>query len=314
MMTFVEFKGKLEAALKDGFEQRFMDVDISYEKIEKTLESYEGLVIRMSNKEMSISIDLDQLYCDFCTDDQRRNFGDMVHEVIDSCFDAFAAAPRRDFLEKLRDYSWVKERLIVEVVPTRGRESLMKTAVSKKIDEDMVAFYKIVEGDYRVLLNIPMLDCYKITAEELHRDAVASMQRKYPATLISLCKMGNPMFELLNTVFAEYGLPCIEDDFELLPLAFSEDGGRQDYDSICTGTYFYDDFWKKTYEKYGVFYLLPISVRDFYVLAGNGLTTAHAEAVIDNYLSVMESLICPDEVFGKHAYVYDVPSATLKRA
>lgn len=110
------------------------------------------------------------------------NYNDIVSRAADQIADRIGMAQKID-LSALGDYEQIKDRLIMEIVPTGGNKDTLEKAPHTEM-EDLSVVYRIFLGENElgkntVLLTDKMLEHYGVSPEQLRVDAGESAPKLF---------------------------------------------------------------------------------------------------------------------------------------
>ena len=161
------------------------DAEIKTQKVDKLQgESYVGISVRPENSNAAVTMDLHTLF-DKVRENPKR-LAAVMSEFLSTLDEAIRNIPKID-ADRLTDYERVKDQRVMQVIPVEpNRERLSQ--IPHKTIEDIAVVYRIDVSDDRhqnasSLVTNTMLECFGVTPEQLHRDAVASQMGHCPPTL-----------------------------------------------------------------------------------------------------------------------------------
>ena len=125
------------------------------------------------------------------------DFNDIVSRAADQIADRIGMAQKID-LSALGDYEQIKDRLIMEIVPTGGNKETLEKAPHMEM-EDLSVVYRIFLGENElgrntVLLTDKMLEHYGVSPEQLRADAGESAPKLFQPVIKPISEvLGMPM-------------------------------------------------------------------------------------------------------------------------
>ena len=300
MMDYKEFVDRVSEELASRLPEELQGADILPRQVDKLQgESYYGISVQPEGTNIGISMDLTPAY-------ERMQAGDSFDAVLDSIAANVADGinNRPNLLaEDIGSYDAMKSKLMVQVVPTAGNETMLAN-VPHMEQEDMSLVYRFVfssdeHGSATTLITNDMLKTYGITAEQLHADAMANAPEQFPASVRSM-----------QEVLAE--MMGIEP--EMMP---GEPGGM--YVATCNqgmngaGCIFYPEFMDQAAEKLGGdFFILPSSVHEVILLPDNGDMSFHElESMVQD---INASEVMPQDRLSDSVYHYDAEEHIFEKA
>ena len=206
------------------------------------------------------------------------DFNDIVSRAADQIADRIGMAQKID-LSALGDYEQIKDRLIMEIVPTGGNEETLEKAPHTEM-EDLSVVYRIFLGENElgrntVLLTDKMLEHYGVSPEQLRADAGESAPKLFQPVI-------KPISDVLGM---NYG----------------------------AGVLAYPGFLDDAAEKLGGdFFILPFSIHEVLLMRDDG--GIKAQELQDIISSVNKSEVMPEERFSDHAYRYDTKAHAFELA
>ena len=193
-------------------------------------------------------------------------------------------------LHKLEDYSYVKERLIVQLdnTDTEFTEDVLETKVL-----DMKMTYGIAvsvtnERMVCVKMTRDMFSHYHITLYELYQDAIRSTEKLFPVQIISVNK------EYLNND------PLLPDNVLCVTNANGPGG---------SSAILYPDTLMKVYDYFDSnYYLLPSSTREWIAVKDNPAMTTD---FLKGALNTVNRKLSRNQLLSDHVYFFDILTKSL---
>lgn len=299
-MDYKEFVDRVSEDLKKVLPEEYQGATITARQVDKLQgASYYGIAIQPENSNIGISMDLKPAFEKM---EQGRNYDQVLAEIGTSAAEGFSNRPQVRAAEIL-DYDAMKDKLMVQVVPTAGNEEMLAT-VPHVEQEDMSMVYRFVfstddRGTASTLVTNQMLENYGITAEQLHADAMVNAPEQFPASVRS-------MQEVLAEIMGM--------DPEMMP---GEPGGM--YVATCNqgmngaGCIFYPEFMDQAAEKLGGdFFVLPSSVHEVILLPDNGTMSAKELESMVQEINATE--VAPEDRLSDSVYHYDSQDRVFEKA
>lgn len=233
---------------------KFPDALVMAQQVDKLQEgSYYGICVKPKESRVGVSLDLAAAYA-------QLEFGIPYEETLDDIVkDVQTGIRKRPNLSvnNLGDYSSMKEKLMVQVIPMAGNENMLAKIPHTKC-EDMAIVYRFVldindRGMTSSSVTNSMLDGYGITKEQLHADAVENAAEKFP---VKLRNMNEMMAEMMG--IAPEMMP--EQEPEMYVVTNNK--------NVCGAScIFYPGFMEQAAEKIGGdFFVLPSSIHEVLLL------------------------------------------------
>lgn len=245
--------------VKNDLANSYPDLDFNIRQVEKLRgESYSGISITPKKGNVGASINLERAF-------EEYQKGVPMIRVIDRLMTAVDKAKEKmpDYdVEQFLNYSQMKDKLIMQVVPTESNAEMLASIPHKEI-EDLSVVYRFAmesteDGMATILINNELLERYGITAEQLMQDAEAIAPEHNPATLRNMSDVMSEMSDgLLNMPPSPMWVASVESGVN------------------GAGIIGYPDFMDQAAEKLGGdFYLLPSSVHEVILIADDGSMNA----------------------------------------
>ena len=215
------------------------------------------------------------------------DFNEIVSRAADQIADRIGMAQKID-ITALSDYEQIKDRLIMEMVPTgRNREVLEKTPHVEM--EDLSVVYRIFLGENEqgrntVLVTDKMLEHYGVSPEQLMADAGENAP-----------KLLQPVVRPLSEVL---GMPMESGAEDTLYVATVQ--GMNHGAGVLAYPGFLDDAAEKLG---GDFFILPSSIHEVLLMRDEG--GIKAKELQDIISSINKNEVMPEERLSDHAYRYD---------
>ena len=299
-MDYREFVDQISEDLKKVLPDELQGVKITARQVDKLQgASYYGITVQPENSNIGISMDLSSA---FEAMENGRSYDVVLAELGTAVADGFSNRPNVRAAE-LMDYEAMKDKLMVQVVPTAGNEEML-AGIPHVEQEDMSLVYRFVietneQGSATTLVTNQMLENYGISAEQLHADAMANAPEQFPASVRS-------MQEVLAEIMG------IEP--EMMP---GEPGGM--YVATCNqgvngaGCIFYPEFMDQAAEKLGGdFFVLPSSVHEVILLPDTGDMSFHELESMVQEINATE--VQPADRLSDSVYHYDAEEHIFEKA
>ena len=298
---FNEFKEQIMEDLKAYLPGKVgEEVTIFENRVEKLQsESYEGLVIKKDSANIGINLNIESLYSAL---NAGKSYEDVFGFAIDITLNGLEGAPAVD-INRLMDYEAMKQTLMLQLIPVKGNEEMLKDMPYQQI-EDLAVVYRFSVGRNEcgiasMLVKNEHLDRYGITKEQLFADAELSAPKLDPATIRPINEVIAEMMGEDFDDFPPYGpmLYVASNVSKIHGAAVLVYPGFLDYAAEVIG---------------GSFYVLPSSVHELLLMVDDGDVDVNVlESMIQE---VNESSVAPNEQLSCHPYHYDVESKVFELA
>ena len=291
MMDFKEFQDKI----KEDMEARTWGISFNITQVEKLQgQSYTGLSIQPNDGIVAANVNLDQMYGAMLGG---QSYEQVLDSLVEHSADIIADMPKFD-LDDLTNYDHMKQKLVVQVIPTERNQEMLSGIPHKNI-EDMSMVYRMMmekdsQGISSILVTNSMLENYGVTPEQLHQDAMDAAVINQPATFRSMEDVmrqlvGEEMYEMMgpmNTVGPQMYVASVE-------------GGVNG-----AGVIGYPDFMDQVAEQIGGdFFVLPSSVHEVLVLPDDGSMNRQDLEMMVRDVNAAE--VQPEDQLSDNVYHYD---------
>ena len=300
-MNFEEFKKQL---MQDIPEQISSDAKIFVEENEVNKlqnESYQGIVVRKEGDAIGVTLNVSAMYDHMDFND--TPYEEMLSSAVDIVERGFEESPEID-VANLTNYEAMKEKLIIQVVPTQGNEEMLMNIPHHEM-EDMSVVYRLNmgnDGDSRatILVTNNLLDNYGINADQLRQDALTYAPINEPAVIQN---MADVLKEMMGPEMAD----MIPED--TMPMFVASVPDRIQGAGILA----YPEFMEQAQETMGGdFFVLPSSVHECILLPDNGeMNRAELEAMVQE---VNATQVEPGERLSDNVYHYDSEAKVFELA
>ena len=297
-MDFKEFKDSfIDQAGKALKEAGYGAVEFTTQATEKVNEAYESLVVKPHNGRIGVNFNIEQAYRD--VENGVATVKDVVTKGIDAIKRGLDHTPNEMIIKEIGDYESARNRLTMEVVAKAGNEDMLSKVPHKDM-EDMAVIYRLDMSDAvgegaSIVVTNSMLDCYGITAEQLHNDALESAPQIRPAKLQG---MGEVLAQQMGV-----------DDLEMLGINIPPEDEKMFVASVEGNVHgasviAYQDFMDKVAERMGGdFFILPSSLHELIIVPDTG------EFNVDNLKDMVKEVnatqVAPEDKLTDSVYHYD---------
>ena len=297
-MNFEEFTETVMDRLRDHLPDQYSGAELRIGEFEKLNKSYTALQVVGGDQMAVPNIDLDTYFKSY----QSGTMG--MDDVIRRMTEQLQDDPQFE-TEWLKDYGQVKDRLYVRVTDAKENESLLSKVPHREVDGLAVTYHIAFETpdgkSASVPVNTSLMKMYGISEDQLHADALASSQKLYPATFISLADMmGNMMGVDADTV-----MPTM-DEPQLMVLT-----NERTFQGA--GALFYPGQMEAIAAQMGSdYFVLPSSIHEVLLLPDDG--TIDADVLNFMIQDINMSTVAPEERLANEAYHYDTKDHVLEKA
>ena len=199
------------------------------------------------------------------------------------------------------NYEKIKERLVISLFGTEGKEQFLKDKPHTLVGTDLAILYKLEleqGGDVsrRITIDNSMVEKLGITREQFHEDALGASMKNSPIKITGLLASMLPEDEI-------HGDPFTEDQIVVTTK-----------DSICgAAALFYPGVQEMIAEKMKEsFYVIPSSIHEVILIKDSfGFDAKTLEKMIRE---ANEVAVAPKDRLSDHAYHYDAKEGLFERA
>lgn len=295
-MDYREFVDQVSKDLSERLE----GAEVSARQVDKLQgEGYYGISVQPEGSNIGVTMNLKGAY-DRMADGV--SYEEALGNVMNSVEDAMSNRPNVRAAE-LVDYDIMKEKLMVQVVPTAENQEML-AGIPHMEQEDMSLVYRFVfetneNGMASTLVTNQMLDTFGITAEQLHADAMANAPEKFPAKVRSMQEVLAELMGIEPEMFP--------DEPAGMFVATCNDGVNG------AGCIFYPEFMDQAAEKLqGDFFILPSSVHECILLPDNGEMSSHELEAMVQEINATE--VQPQDRLSDSVYHYDSKDRVFEKA
>lgn len=294
MYKFEEFVEIIRKELKRELGEQY-SVDV--EKVTKNNGmQLTGIIVRNVCEEVSPCIYAEPLF---------KYYSDKVEtmdEIIQHVKEVHIAEKRLEVdLEKLIDYSSVKEKLFVTVVNYEANKEMLSETPHMKI-VDLAVVYRVhmgrQEGVYSsIKVNNTLLSGWGVPLDQLHKDAVENTVNLFPVRFARLIDVLG-----LTDVIDE-----TEEDASAALHMLSNVAGVHG-SAVLT----YPGLLKRIAESFNEreFFILPSSIHELLVLAQTG--NYKLKDLIDMVREVNSNVVATEDILSDNVYLYDADTDALR--
>ena len=294
-MDYETFKQEFTEDLKQRLHERGIeDVEMSFQKVEKTNQNYEALTVRQEGNNVGVNFNIENAFSDY------EHTGDYAGVLAESTFaivQGIENAPAVDTAE-LTNYEALKEKLSIEVISAETNADLL-TKIPHESIEDMAVVYRFVlesneAGRASILVTNDMIESMGVTHEQLRADALENAPEIRPAVIQGMSEVMREMMG--QDVFEMMGMPEEQDELMYVATVPDKNSGA--------GVLAYQDFMDQAAEKLGGdFYILPSSIHEILLVPDNGEKAADELRAMVKEVNATQ--VRPEEKLTDNVYHYD---------
>ena len=295
-MDYEQFREQLaEEVQKNLYEKGDVDVNITFNHVEKMNESYDAMTVTPEGSNVGVNLNVDAFFEAY---EDGVSFDEIVERVTATVEKGIADSPAID-VSMLTDYEQMKDKLIMEVVSAERNADLLAKVPHQEM-EDMAVVYRFVmqsddEGRATILVTNQLLERYGITPEELHADAMENAPELKPAVIKGMSEV---MIEMMGPdAAAMFGMDEMPQDEKMYVATVP--------DKIAgAGVIAYQNFMDEAAERVGGdFFILPSSTHEVLLVKDDGQTDYRdLKAMVEE---VNATQVAPEEKLTDNVYHYD---------
>ena len=295
-MDYEQFREKLaEEVQKNLYEKGDIDVNITFNHVEKMNESYDAMTVTPEGSNVGVNLNVDAFFEAY---EDGASFDEIVDRVTATVEKGIADSPAID-VSMLTDYEQMKDKLVMEVVSAERNADLLAKVPHQEM-EDMAVVYRFVmqsddEGRATILVTNQLLERYGITPEELHADAMENAPELKPAVIKGMSEV---MIEMMGPdAAAMFGMDEMPQDEKMYVATVP--------DKIAgAGVIAYQNFMDEAAERVGGdFFILPSSTHEVLLVKDDGQTDYRdLKAMVEE---VNATQVAPEEKLTDNVYHYD---------
>ena len=288
-MNIDEFRESLIRLLNE----RFPDRTFSEQYVSKLNgQSYNGITGRKEAEEMVPVVDIRPLFDSYENGMPIEKAADELEKVFRSAMEQSQFIDPKD----LTDYTKMKDRLILQLIPIEGNEERLNEIPHEQIsDFAVICRVELADGEASTIVTDQLMKSFDISKEQLFADAKENAPRLHPPVLKNLMEV---LFQ------AEPGLMDMESPLHVATTDVGEHGA-------CVMAY--PGFMDQASETLGgSFFVIPSSVHELLFLRdGDGRSVKELNDMVQ---SVNAQEVQPSDRLSDVSYHYDAETKTLERS
>lgn len=301
-----DFAEYVTAHIRDYLPQDYREAKITLEKVTKGNDrTLTGLTILKDGEHITPTIYLEPYAMQ---NENGRPMDDILREIAAVKMENSRSMPFD--IEKLKDYETVKPLLSIRLCdPERNREYLKDKPYT--MCGDLAAAYRIQvmkndEGIASAVITNHMLELWKITPEELYRDAVTAENERSPVCLYTM----NDVMEQMMLSTEPDNLFNRSEPLETDPAPMYVLTNQSKTDGA--GVIARDGVLDKIGELIGSdFYILPSSIHELLIIPDDGQTQVKE---LENMVQeVNATQVAPEDLLSDKVQHYDRTAKSLSR-
>lgn len=307
-LTFGEFVDEIKESIKDYLPEKFADADIHVDQFQKLNTAYLGMQVKREGQMVVPNINLNGMYAQYQEQDcTMAAILTMIAQQVQMVPEIQA-----DWLKDwLKDYSQVKDHLFIRVSDAKENEKFLKDAPHKEVDGLAVSYHIAFDGRQWSVASIPityqMMERYRVTAEQLHADALESSQRfnpvKFASTAQAMFQVISPMMGIEPNMAADMmsSMEC--------PRLMVLTNEQWIYGA---GAMFYPGQLETIAQQMGSdFFVIPSSVHEVLIFPDDGSLDLDS---LQFMVRDVNRTLMPEDRLSDYVYHYDAQDHVLERA
>ena len=288
-MNIDEFRASLVRLLNE----RFPDRTFSEQYVSKLNgQSYNGITGRKEAEEMVPVVDIRPLFDSYENGMPIEKAADELEKVFRSAMEQSQFIDPKD----LTDYTKMKDRLILQLIPIEGNEERLNEIPHEQIsDFAVICRVELADGEASTIVTDQLMKSFDISKEQLFADAKENAPRLHPPVLKNLMEV---LFQ------AEPGLMDMESPLHVATTDVGEHGA-------CVMAY--PGFMDQASETLGgSFFVIPSSVHELLFLRDDdGRSVKELDDMVQ---AVNAQEVQPSDRLSDVSYHYDAETKTLERS
>lgn len=288
-MNIDEFRESLIRLLNE----RFPDRTFSEQYVSKLNgQSYNGITGRKEAEEMVPVVDIRPLFDSYENGMPIEKAADELEKVFRSAMEQSQFIDPKD----LTDYTKMKDRLILQLIPIEGNEERLNEIPHEQIsDFAVICRVELADGEASTIVTDQLMKSFDISKEQLFADAKENAPRLHPPVLKNLMEV---LFQ------AEPGLMDMESPLHVATTDVGEHGA-------CVMAY--PGFMDQASETLGgSFFVIPSSVHELLFLRDDdGRSVKELDDMVQ---AVNAQEVQPSDRLSDVSYHYDAEAKTLERS
>ena len=288
-MNIDEFRESLIRLLNE----RFPDRTFSEQYVSKLNgQSYTGITGRKEAEEMVPVVDIRPLFDSYENGMPIEKAADELEKVFRSAMEQSQFIDPKD----LTDYTKMKDRLILQLIPIEGNEERLNEIPHEQIsDFAVICRVELADGEASTIVTDQLMKSFDISKEQLFADVKENAPRLHPPVLKNLMEV---LFQ------AEPGLMDMESPLHVATTDVGEHGA-------CVMAY--PGFMDQASETLGgSFFVIPSSVHELLFLRDDdGRSVKELDDMVQ---AVNAQEVQPSDRLSDVSYHYDAETKTLERS
>lgn len=313
-MDYKDFVEQVKEQIKDFLPEKFADADVTVNQIVKNNDCIlDGLMIKTEESNICPTIYLNPYF-------EQIKDGDE----LDSVLSMIAATYEEHYIDHdmdvsaVSDYDRIKDKIVCKLINEEANEQFLQDKPHMQI-EDLAVVYQILmsqneEGTATITISDDLLEKYRITPEELHKQALENMESLQPFSFKSMNETVIEMFaaELAQEQgmdmeqamgMAAQMIPDVPDTMYVLTNDTKVNGASE---------IIRDDVRQEIADKIGDFFVLPSSIHETLIIPKSaGMDRQELEQMVQE---VNQTQVLPEERLSDHVYEYDAKEHELFRS
>lgn len=314
MLNYDEFKQAVADNIKDYLPAKYEDSYVEVKEVIKNNNTVlDGLVVTSPDSNVSPTIYLNDYYEQYKSG---KNIDDVTGDIADVYIEN--AVDRRLDISGIIDFESAKEHIVPRIINAEENRELLADRPHQLMDDLAVTYHIQLnqEGTASIAVTDKLMGMYDISAEELHKIAVANLEEQMPTSFRTMADVMKEMFfmEALKELdgdreaamsMAEGMFPSGDDG--LMYVLSNEQ--RLNGAAVALN----EKAMEMVSEQIGGdFYVLPSSLHELLIVPKSaGMELSELESMVRE---VNATQVEPDEKLSDHVYAYDSREKELFRA
>ena len=306
-MEFNSFIDHVKDRIKDFLPEKYANAEVMVYEQTKINSEYTGLLVRSGESEVNPTVNLNKFY-------EEYEKGSLMEDILHSMAKLIQRDNPEVDVNKLRDYSSVKESLFIRVCNGIDNEEYLKNVPHVMTEDIAITYHAKVARNETGVASMPitndLLNRYGISKEQLHEDALASSPRVNEPEIVNLAELVTRMFFDQfedgpgDENMGMFAIPGLEIPMTVVT---NRDG------MYGAATLFYPDMMDKIGEMMnGNYFILPSSIHETIVIPDDG------DMDYKNLLSMVTEInateVDTEDKLTDQVYHYDVVDKVFEKA
>ena len=313
-MSFDEFKETIVEEIKAFLPEKYEDVDIRINTVQKNNEELTGITIRSSESNIAPNIYLDSYYESYLDGESME---DIMQNIADVRVEHEIEKPLA--VDKITDYEKARDKVMPKIVGMEGNEKYLEDKPFTRMEDLAVVYYvdmgRLGGGVMSSPVTENLMETWGVSKDELHQTALSNMEAQSVSSFKSMHEM---MMEMMLPDMVER----FDGDKDAAREAISDmvppDDGNMfiltNQEKLNGATALLDTkIMGEISERFGEnFFILPSSLHEVLIVPEKeGMELSVLENMVQE---VNATQVAPQDRLSDHVYKYDAQEQSVFRA